>query len=657
MEKSQMKISKIEFENFRNFKDYGEIRCSTDGKLTVIYGKNGDGKTTLHQLFQWVFYGQVHFNKTTSDRLYNLQFENEQPYGSVFNVLGRVDFEHDGIMYSLTRTYTYKKGLDDSEKIAEDFTLNQMDSDNNWRRHSNPKTTIEKLLPSGLSEYFFFDGESMIADLRVKGKDSAGKLRKALYSMFDLDIIENAINHIGRTDLKTTVLGKLYLKKAPVSSSGAVAAVKTNIVNAQAKIEEYSSKIQIAKSEKEKKRLLINQISEQIGNTQSKADYERQRKDLKMQRDAFIRNAKNEESAFGDTVIEMFPRLLISKSIEDARKKLHLKIEDNKLPIGVGKRLIEYLLKDTTTECICGNPLCEKEIEHIRSYLEMLPPKSPTMLYNDFSKTAKMWGKGYDRRKIEQYIEMVFDNNENAEKCDRNIKELDDAEQKSPDIEDLVIARQQAEADVAQLDADLSNMETEQRKFEIYLKKQMQEFDRLTKASAENEVVVTKIDIMNMVRDHFVKKLEEKSETYSRRLQENIQMLIDEMLTSKRTVSVNKEFSVIVADSFHNESKSEGQFAVVSFAYIGGILKMLQSEKHLSVKEYPLVLDGPFSKLDAEQRQNVVNAIPSFAPQVILFSKDDLQEIINPDFIGKVWTIESNDEKNIATVREGYLWN
>lgn len=31
-----MKISKIEFENFRNFKDHGEIRCSTDGKVTII---------------------------------------------------------------------------------------------------------------------------------------------------------------------------------------------------------------------------------------------------------------------------------------------------------------------------------------------------------------------------------------------------------------------------------------------------------------------------------------------------------------------------------------------------------------------------------------------------------------------------------------------
>ena len=43
-----MKISKIEFENFRNFKEHGEIKCSTDGKVTIVYGKNGDGKTTLH---------------------------------------------------------------------------------------------------------------------------------------------------------------------------------------------------------------------------------------------------------------------------------------------------------------------------------------------------------------------------------------------------------------------------------------------------------------------------------------------------------------------------------------------------------------------------------------------------------------------------------
>ena len=162
-----MKISKIEFENFRNFKEHGEIKCSTDGKVTIIYGKNGDGKTTLHQLFQWIFYGQVHFNKTTTERLYNLQYESEQQYGSIFNVMGRIDFEHDGEQYSLTRTQTYRKGIDDSERISEDVSLNIKDKDYNWKRVDRPKDTIDKLLPSGLAEYFFFEGENMIADLRT----------------------------------------------------------------------------------------------------------------------------------------------------------------------------------------------------------------------------------------------------------------------------------------------------------------------------------------------------------------------------------------------------------------------------------------------------------------------------------------------------------
>ncbi len=98
-------------------------------------------------------------------------------------------------------------------------------------------------------------------------------------------------------------------------------------------------------------------------------------------------------------------------------------------------------------------------------------------------------------------------------------------------------------------------------------------------------------------------------------------------------------------------------FITRGFAYIGGILKMLRSENNLSSKEYPLILDGPFSKLDPDQRQNVINMIPQFAPQVILFSKDDLHEFFLSENIGRVWTIASNDEKNVASVEEGHLWN
>lgn len=651
-----MRIKSIEYENFRNFKDHGIIKCSTDGKVTIIYGKNGDGKTTLHQLFQWIIYGQVKFNKTTTDHLYNLSFESEQEYGNIFDVMGRIDFEHDGEQYSLTRKFTYKKGLDDSEKIGEEVSLQKMDDDYNWKRVERPQETIEKLLPSGLSEYFFFDGESMIADLRVKGKDSASKLRKALYSMFDLDVIESALEHIGRTDLKTTVLGKLYLSKGTIASGSQIAAVKTNIENAQNVITETEQKITDAKKEKEEKKELITKISEQIGSTKSKADYENQRKTLKRQRDMFLNNATSDQSHFGDTIMEMFPQLLISKSVMDAKGKLNLKVNSTSLPAGVNKRLITYLLKMSTTTCICGHELCEQEREHIKEYLSLLPPRSYSSMYHDFTRTAAQWGNGYDKEKIENIIKRVLDNQELAAECDKKIKELDEAEKQSRDVEDLIVTRQQAEERVKELDQSIIALEGKNEKYKLYLKKQMKEYDDLTSGNEAGQKVALKIEIMEAVAEHFTKKLERAAIDYSEKLQNNIQMLLNNMLTSRRTVSVSQEFAVRVTDSFNDESKSEGQFAVVSFAYIGGILKMLKDDEGLNAKEYPLVLDGPFSKLDPDQRQNVVNMLPEFAPQVIVFSKDDLHDVIASENIGRVWTIQSNDEKNIATVEEGKLW-
>ena len=496
----------------------------------------------------------------------------------------------------------------------------------------------------------------MIADLRVKGKDSAGKLRKALYSMFDLDVIESAIGHIGRTDLRTTALGKLYLSKGTVSSGGEIAAIKTNIEGAQSKLAKYEEELASLRQKKRDLQSFLTEVSEKIGSSKSKEEYEKQRKALRSQRDLFLKNSNDAQAHFGDAVFDMFPQLLISKAVSDAKQKIHLKVEQVKLPGGVNKKLISYLLDSSTTECICGNLLCETEKSHIKTFLDMLPPRSFTSLYHDFSKTAQSWSKGYDKSKIEEYIVSVLENNEQAANCDNKIHELDEIEKKSPDVEDLIVARQTAEQEIVEIDARINVVTAEIKKFEIYLKKQMSAFDESTKVTAANQKIVAKIEILEQVATYFRQKLENESTAYSKLLEDNIQSLIDNMLTSKRKVSVSPEFSVRVTDSFNDESKSEGQFAVVSFAYIGGILKMLRADDHLSSKEYPLVLDGPFSKLDPYQRQNVINMIPKFAPQVIIFSKDDLQDVFSGSSIGRVWTIVSNEEKNVATVEEGYLW-
>ena len=249
-----MKIKSIEYENFRNFKERGKIECATDGKVTIIYGRIGDGKTTLHQLFQWVFYGNTHFNKTATDKLYNLEFENEQVPGSVFEVTGRINFQHMDVDYSLRRSAFYTKSLDGTtKKDREEVDLQMKDSDNNWKPvKDEPKVMIERLIPSNLAEYFFFDGETMIADLSRKSMDSANKLKKTLHSIFELDILETAITHIGNQNAKTSVVGKLFLGRGDANNAEIVTA-QTNIANAQSLIERYKSDLTKYKKEKEEK--------------------------------------------------------------------------------------------------------------------------------------------------------------------------------------------------------------------------------------------------------------------------------------------------------------------------------------------------------------------------------------------------------------------
>ena len=374
------------------------------------------------------------------------------------------------------------------------------------------------------------------------------------------------------------------------------------------------------------------------------------------QRDAFLSNIDSEMSQFGDMVISDFPQLLISKAVEDAKKRIHLKVEDSKLPQGLDKRLIFYLTHLSTSKCICGRDLTEEHKEHIKSFLDMMPPNNYDSMYINFSTQAKQWGKGYSRDRIESFIKHVIDNQEQANLCDARIRDLDEDEKNSKDIEDLIVDRKNAENRVAELESDLIKANGELDKYKMFLKKEMKKFDSLTEQTKINQVAMRKIDIIKAVRDYFKECLDDESEKYSKLLQENIQSLLNMMLTSKRTVSVSPEFAVKVVDSYKDESKSEGQFAVVSFAYIGGILKLVSNVENLSGKEYPLVLDGPFSKLDADQRQNVIDCIPKFAPQVILFSKDSLQDYFDTDTVGRVYTIQSNEEKNIASVKEGFTW-
>lgn len=648
-----MKIKRVEYQNFRNFKDAGAINCSTDGKVTIIYGVNGAGKTTFHQLFQWIIYGSVRFNKTASEKMYNLELDRNAPVDSKFSVIGSIDFEHAGVDYSMRREWVYQKTLFETKRLSKSFTVSKKESNDDWVRLPNPDEVIEQLLPSGLKDYFFFDGESMIADLNAKGKDSALRLKEALYLMLDLSIYDKAVDYIGSTELKTTVLGTLFLSKAAMGSSSELVTLGQRMESAQNSRDAQQERKEKLEHDIDELRDRITQISEQIGEAKSQRDYEVKRNECKSFRDKYLELAKKEYAYFGEELISVFPKLMMSKVIEKASKKIKAQAEGSQLINGVNKELIDALLQEEV--CICGNPLTEKEKEHLRKMYMYLPPLGYDSLYRNFTDMAARWGKEYNREKIESYIKNAIEDLENARKMDEEIAKIDDRMQLDKQYEKLVLERRKDEEVIKSLTAQKDGCIEELNKAKLLVNKLKKEIDRLSSTVESNKIVDRKIEIMEAVKEYFERILKEKSQIYSKKLENTIQSLLDIMLEAKRKVNVGTDFSLRVSDSFDDESKSEGQFATVSFAYIGGIFKLLREEEILANKEYPLVLDAPFSKLGDEPRQKVIDTIPEYAPQIIILSKDNLQDAFG-DKIGRVYTIQSNEEQNVASIEEGFLW-
>ena len=647
-----MKINSIEFDNFRNFKDRGYLEFSTDGKVTIIYGDNGAGKTTLHQLFHWIIYGVVHFNKTATAKLYNLDLEKNIDINDQFDVSGKINFEHDGIKYSMKRVWTYKKTAFDVKDIKKSFSITKKTENNDWVRLQNPEEFVEQILPSGLSEYFFFDGERMIADLSVKGKDSAKSLKDALYLMLDLSIYDKAVEYIGRNDLKTTVLGSLFMQKTNLGSSNELITCGQQMENAQNKRDNLENQYNILSEKINKNEEKIKEISEEIGSAKSQKEYELKRNEYKKMRDNFIAFANKEYVSFGEEMISTFPKFLISAAIDRASNTIKEESRNSKLISGVSKELVDALLSERF--CVCGNEICEKEKSAIKALYELLPPKGYDNLFINFTDMAQRWGKEYNREKIENYIINATNDLERAREIDKKIQQIDEQMKEDKQFENLVIDRSRAEEEIKDLKRQQEGCLDQLALAKRLVKKLEQNINQLSQSQKNNALLEEKLVIMNEVKDYFVEMLEEKSSLYSAKLQVAIQELLDRMLEAKRKVYVSKDFSLRVVDSNNDESKSEGQFATVSFAYIGGIFKILNDEEILTNKEYPLVLDAPFSKLGDTPRQKVIDTIPHYAPQIILFSKDDLREAFG-DKIGKCYTICPNAEQNIAEVKEGCL--
>lgn len=197
-----MIIQGIEMYNFRQYVGKQSIEFSIDKEknVTVLIGVNTSGKTTIIRAFEWCLYGKNGFEDPV---LLNSDVRSNMHVGDTQTTYVVVNFIHDDMQYTLKRSFTYvcsdRRTEGDevfvtlNKKPDEDLTLEYLLQDGQTKTNvekNNIVESIDRVLPTDLSDYFFFGGE------RISGIANRTDLSKAVRGLMRLDVLEHSRDHL-----------------------------------------------------------------------------------------------------------------------------------------------------------------------------------------------------------------------------------------------------------------------------------------------------------------------------------------------------------------------------------------------------------------------------------------------------------------------------
>ena len=193
-----MKFKKIILTNFRQFKGKNELVFSTDNEknITIVYGGITYGKTTLLQAFNWVFYNSVKLENPYE--LLNKEVAENLNHGESSNVEVEIYLEFEGEDYRLKRTQTYSiypNELYGKISAGTSYATAEKEENDTWIPAGNYDEIINKIMPSNLSTYFFFDGER-IDSISEQQRKGSKEVENSVKEILGLEHYSTAIKHL-----------------------------------------------------------------------------------------------------------------------------------------------------------------------------------------------------------------------------------------------------------------------------------------------------------------------------------------------------------------------------------------------------------------------------------------------------------------------------
>lgn len=653
-----MLIRSITVENFLPFQGKQTIRFSTDPdrNVTLIMGDNGAGKTSLAQAFEWCLYGHA---PKDSLQVINAFVRDHIVSGNYREAAVEVELDKDGTIFTISRRQKYARresGVLDRPGQHEFVISYKEDGQTKQIAANERQATINTLLSSELSRYFFFDGEhvkSMRTELE-RGKSS--DFAEAVKTILGLQPIASALGHLKAPGPKSSV-ERWFNNQFDTAGNQDLEAKKRRIETLESKIQRLTAAMEEASDDEAAAKDNVERYQQLLRENQASEDAQKAV-------DRAKRVKKQNQEAFKvrrDALFKLFRtrhyRFFAERLIHDAQLEL---ADEDKISKGipsVDNKTITFILE--RGECLCGTKFKTGDdvFQHLNALYEYVPPKDLGTYISEFDKECRVRTEGpltFFEDLSEAYRQYM--NAENAVREAESALASAEAYLASINHVDVGILRSNlraAEEDQSRAAGRVHNAKRDIVSAKNEIEQLRNEIKAYSVKNAKNKEITQCLAYVNYIYD-FLDEFYSAHEAETReRLKTTVNKFFTEMYNGELHLELDENYGVtVVVDNIVSNGEvwktSSGQTLAIILAFILGILDIAkdtnsEGSDFLKGDTYPLVMDAPLSDFDKTRIGTICRLLPAVAEQVIIIIKDtdgELAEEHMRDCIGCRYTIE-----------------
>ena len=660
-----MKISKITMCNFRCFYGTHTIEFDTDGKITLLYGLSGAGKSSLLQFVNWVLYNKNDFSEKDDKGkiienypMYNMRLDDEYTYGSTFEVRGTIEFSHENEKYQLIRSETFNKGFKTSTKdpYKSKFML-QYCEQGSWVEYpGNVVEKINEIVPSALSKYFFVHGEKL--DI-LNNEDS--ELKAAIYKMFGLTQYKAAIEHLGSRSEKQTIIRRYYddrnkaLSTAKTISDAELKSLYDKEHTCGAQAVAYDNDYKVCKEREEYFKKQADEVMVKLGQIKSSETYSAKIQMNNTKINTYESKVSNDFHDIGNILYKSIPFMLLSRMTGRSVSLLAKEVENGgKSSTTVFNNLKKDLLKEILDKniCICDRCLDSETRNYIQSIVDSMPPDSYSYQLKQFASKSKIHLENAldDYDLVDGLIRDITELRQKCKDLDDENHRLTEEQRRIPDTREMVKKYEEYVSKSKEYKAKKDIAFSKRNEYAQQAQRYKKEYERIVGEAKIRTEFDNKISILEEIRNKLENQFNQKINQTVKTLENSIYSVYEKISTrhENQPQFLNQDFSL------RRVTRTGGQEVIDVYSYIIGMINALhQLDASSEEKEFPIIIDAPFSHTDVIQSTAVFGFLPKIASQVVMLSLEltKFKNEISPEKVGKTYLILTDDNQKLASIK------